>query len=825
MRKSRELFGLFMMVLFFFILSSRPVMMFSCTGTDVKTALSNVRKSKKDLTKIGNRLQCLVCEEFLHQPDTFDTLAAALEEDNPNVRIFAVRLLDILEDSRAIELLKSHLKIEEHPDIRDMTEFSIKDLSEMKEQGRLTYLDGIKMPRINYKPISSHETYKVKTSRKKSYRVTDLYDIRQSIAKNGFIHFVYPHNYIMFMETHRFKFGLGFAHLEVFDKRNKYWHLYTYSDGFGPFCIKDQTFPRSMENFKDCLAVIGCTHAFIFDKATQQISRLSLMEFETFKKSHPLEPPLDIRNPSQWKSLSQAEKTKLAGRLFDNEWNLGGASFIRSNDRLMVANTGIGLQVFNENGETGFIDPPSGLFGSRILNADFRENLLMIRYNDKVDIFDTQKTFKLLHRLDVPPPKEQQHNCQQFDKSCLYMTLGSDYIIIRLDTGETITRATLDSEIFKMAQDDHSIYLMTALGLGIWNKNLQVLETYPCLKNPTEKDSSTHYRESKRLEWIGKTGHYLLGKRIVSFIDSGSITPIFFDTEKKQFAKREEVEIPGYTFGYTFSGKNNFPYVYEGSRYWLVKDGKNVEILKKGKGTVARFEMTDPPYKPWFPETNSFSHSPVYNENVGYELVGVCFTGDTLWIKTHYGLFSFGIKTRLWKHYNIVRPEFFNQDSDDIIANKFGIYSRWSFIDRDSFKIGHLDYIPTGHIKLSPGNGNTALFTHTEGISTYHFPTGQLQTLKLSDQISQIGFYKSHLVAAGEERLFFLDEKLNILKTFPLEPLKKEQRTYNRFPYQLAFENNRVWLAYGNRIVRFDLDSGERPLFHYPRQIGETISR
>ncbi|MCP4221632.1 MAG: HEAT repeat domain-containing protein [bacterium] len=519
----------FLVLLLIMILFLPSEALISCDGTDLHTALTKVRNSKKDLIPLTSSLHCLVCEEFLYQPDTFDTLVSALQEDNTNVRAFAARLLYIIKDSRAIKVFKEHLKWESHPDIRGTAEHAIKSLQESRKQGYLKYVDGKQMSRVSFKESSNTEVYRVNESSRKSYRVTDVYDFRQSIAKKGFIHFVVPSQYASFLETDDFKFSLSSDHLLVYDKSKKHRHLYTESDGFGPICKKEQTYSGNMVNFKNHLAIEGCAYAFILDKESRKISRLSLTEFASFKKTHPLDPPLKRQTPEQWKKTDEVEKVKLRGHLFNGSNVLNEPSFVCSNDRIMAASTGTGLRMFEGNKETGFLDASSGLHGSPIRTALFRMNLLLVGYIDYVDIFDTAKGFKRLYRLKTPTPEGHKHYSNMFDDTYLYLTRGGNYSAVVLDGGRTVFHTTIEDDILKTAQDKRTVYLMTAKGIIAWDKKSHTLQSYRLLSG-TPKNDSDITRISKSLRWDGKSGRCLIGRLLTFCIDSVSKSTIRFDT-------------------------------------------------------------------------------------------------------------------------------------------------------------------------------------------------------------------------------------------------------------------------------------------------------
>jgi len=145
------------------------------------------------------------------------------------------------------------------------------------------------------------------------YKISDEYDIRQFINPDGITYFVTPFDIRNFdasiTESDNFVFLYYTNHLNVYFKKEHYWRVFTYSDGYVPVGYKER-----YADYKDRFVIYNLDDknkmskvVLVFDKNKSELFTLTREQYLGLK--------------SNWNEIKYSNP--------DVKWEIGASSVVR----------------------------------------------------------------------------------------------------------------------------------------------------------------------------------------------------------------------------------------------------------------------------------------------------------------------------------------------------------------------------------------------------------------------------------------------------------------------------------------------------------------
>jgi len=664
------------------------------------------------------------------------------------------------------------------------------------------------------------------------YRMSDVCDVRQLIAPKGLTYFCAPHcpymPFFMFLEdTKDHMFAVYTTHLNVFYKKEKYWQIFTYSDGFMP--IRQPV--KHFANYERYFAVQGrhyylhnssSTRVNIFDKSKGTTFSISSKEYKEFKRNWKIK---KYKNKlAKWyvKDFNIIrENIKNKQKAYYSSYKVGfnNISNLASFDNTLVVPTANAIRVFTPLDSSKYFDSTNGLFSNSIREIKIYNKKILVLYDSQVDIFDIAGEFQISKTKHLSLSNTKINHIT-FDDKYLFYSYDNHFIAEDIKTRNQVYRIKLNANIARLDYFNSMVIIQTFNGFSVLNVKNMTIEHF--LNNQQRDDSSEDYECGEYPEyafnWVGLVnGNYIGVKKGYNYnMPSSSNSVVVFDINSikiindysKILSKELENIVVDASYVHIFDD-----YVISKTKN---KDSYSVySLTNRGMQKIKEFNLGNQLNNKYLP--NAFQYE--FDFPIGNRINHSIVLKDILWIATDKGLFSYSIKEDQWKSYFVARSDIFN--IMDLSVSEEGIYFHigtsgsdfardWTRIDRHDFKIKQFDSqqweARKGTFKT---NKDTLIYATKYGIGYYNFKTKINRIIKTPESIGQVAFYKNYYIAANEYNVYVVAKDGELIKDVKLsEPFGKDK--FQQPPEILEVDGNNIWMSKEGRILICNIKSGKQ---------------
>jgi hypothetical protein len=674
---------------------------------------------------------------------------------------------------------------------------------------------------------------------KSQYSLSEIYDIRQSLDPKGFAYLTAPFwgDYVFELhETKDFVIVCCTNQLDVFDKKNKFWQLFTISDGFQPI-----RYPvKYTRNYEHYFVIRGASYdsekdtsdiVNVFDKEDFKIFTITNEEYKTLSKKWLLENFI-VDEDNKWyiegmtsNNIIHNDKRSLQKSVYSTYIDgLNRIKEIRSNDNYCIIVQYFGIKTIDKYGTERLLNSSKGLYSDEVNSVSIYNDKLLVFYDSIVDIFQLDE-FLLLKRL----PIRSTISNVSFNDTLLFYTINSKFFITQLEGNLVIDSFDLDSEIKKLYYHDPQIILETNTSLSSFN--LHTKETMHYEKNDFMYTPQYSYDGQKIYPKEYYYGNGELENMLVGIKHQGGEwvinKTVLFNWQTNQFINNIDSVIPP-----KIQEKIN-----KYSVYWCktVFFSNNFMLLSYNeKCSIYKINSSNTPYT--FELMQEFelesSKASLYLPNVfdpkikypiGREITSFESFHNCLWIGTDRGLFSVDSTNNWISHFEPSNGMGYNQD---MIVSDEGIYTSigdrsvsrfWSRLDRKSFQHSNFHYSwPLWERGFKIKNNQLIAATQI-GLLFFNFLTREYELIATDAKIRQVDYNNEKYIAASDSNIYEFDTNKKLTKTYPLVHAKKGLYG-DAVPFTMDIDSNIIWFSsywpgLRTKLTMYNMNSNERTDF------------
>ena len=635
-------------------------------------------------------------------------------------------------------------------------------------------------------------------------QIFDLYDIRQNIRSDfTFITTPLLRNYIgKLYDIEDFVICCYDYHMDIFDKRNEYWQVYTISDGFKP--IKKII---SGQNYGDYFALIGLsigesdldTVVNIFNKKNLNLPDLSLKDYYIFKEN---ENKIDyIDTEYLWaiedfypfkvvcQDLNSGQKTYYS---FTKKNLNYYPELYYKNDMIFGVNES-GIVLHEKESNKNQSNTLKSFYSGNLNSVAFYKNI-SICHDSVVDVvnYDNPKIIKSINL-------KQNVDHAIFEEGDIYFSNKNVFFFKKIGNDSLIFKTELNNNIINIYKIDSSVFLVTKNGISIFDANTKNIQHI--LGNSAFKQ--IEYEEESNYSTIKVLGE-LEGGMVVLKKD-WDYTNAFIKAEiLKCSYKKEYLD----TLIVSSDIKNRLvksSFIKIENKQLIISDNRKIDI----------FEIVDTKV---FAVKNIFSYLipddsdnnipnafvPKIDFPIGDKVLDLTMGKNAVWLSTNKGIFSYDKEDRNWTSFFLGAAYVYN-GVGLIVTNK-AIYCSgytfnnqawpWTRIDRKSYKIERFGQGAklNAYANSFKKDNDEIIFLTPEGLNVYNFNKNTYKSFSTDSPIGQVSFLdNNYLVSNSKEiKLIKKDGSVSPIYTFSDDLAESH---YKKAPELMEINQGTVWLS------------------------------
>ena len=675
------------------------------------------------------------------------------------------------------------------------------------------------------------------TRQTSDYRIFETSDIRQNIQADSFVFFTSPlraneYSQIFNLKDHVLCF-FDF-HLDVYFKKDKYWKIFTISDGYIPL----NKFEKHWQEYQDYFAITddynlnyfldSTKMVNIFNVRTSELSTLSVPEY--LEKRKLWKPAILTEYPDSWytepynyPNIRYTNKENGQSLTLSAYHQVDYAYYLMESSKTgytVIANS-YRVRVSKDEKETYDLFPFASHPETNIHHICLNDNKLCIVYDTILEYYNLT-TSDLIKRLPV------DYNIQHAVVISKDLFYGRQNVLYHYDLGKQAMVDTLifSSYIAGLFEKDNNLIIGNIDGFSVYNcKNLNI----------------QHYLDNNLINNEEEIGDYDFAPYKILGPELAIVTAWDSQTNRKK-SKLLKLNFEPFAMD-TLRIPLKLDSLIQASARFKFENGRLIVI--SGKDFFI-YELTHsaPPelrqvYSYSLPLRNVGYNQPnVFeepnNEPSGEEIMNVTCAGSTIWFSTNEGLFSF---TKQSGHKSHFLPQAFLRAGSDMIITDEAIYSSgsgnsgfswpWSKIDRKNYHLSCYDDSQDRAYAGSFSNkGSEIIYGTKKGLYRIDPDTKEGNLIESSGPVHVTAFYGDKYLIAGSKSISSIDKngRTENLVTYdaPSEYSNEQNRTIILEPDGSGF-----WFAYErfnhpNLLSNYDTVSKKLKSFlldSYPRRI------
>lgn len=650
---------------------------------------------------------------------------------------------------------------------------------------------------------------------KKTFRISETYDIRQNIYPAGFTHFVTPlkHNHrFNICNTENQVFCYYDDHLDIYHKKQNYWQIYSISDGYIPLVRRgiddDEYYKQYFEDFEDFFAfsLKGTMNqrndtmklVNIFDKKNNTLTAVNLQQFFKWKENltqiHYTDPDFEWYI-EKYKYGNVFRKNKKTGQLSTfsvTNIDYNDNSFLTSYKQLVIAAGPNQIKIFGNENIDAF-QAESELYSNKISDVQIDKNLLTVIYDSVVDIVNAE-TNMLVRRF---MPFTEVHKAVNYGDTLFYSINDSLF--------RYVNKNSQRKKLFQMTASITGLHFLgpnviveTPIGLSCLDIRTDSLEHYfnNAILETEEDYGADEYGSSFSI--AGEFNHnFMVLQKDYSYQDgSVHISLKSVDISKH---KINDIHIPAgindkMDLADLIKIENNYLFILRNDtlRLYLLSESEGLQFHEKL--CVGLYHDRDSGDIP-----NAFVFQT--DKAIGQKIRNAAFTGKELWISTDQGLFSYVLSNKKWKSHFQSSTSLHSGSglivTDEAIfsnnSSSYNIAGPWTRIDRKNYMIREY-----GEISSNPQyrsfryNKKEIIYATPEGLVTLNPKTKETLLLSTPEPLGRVCFDGNRYLASGKNSLFRIDGTGKIEKLLDL--IQPNIWINMDFPTLLESDYPYIWL-------------------------------
>jgi len=331
------------------------------------------------------------------------------------------------------------------------------------------------------------------------YRISDLYDIRQNM-NSDFTFFINPllRNYLN--EIYNIKDYIVCCydfHMDIYDKKNEFWQVYTLSDGFKPF---KKIISVSM--YEDHFAIIGTgidvsnTNIIVnvFDIKNLKVFNLMHKDYLVFKENKIKIEYVDTK--SLWtidglykincQDLYSGQKTNFS--LLNKNLNYY-PKIIFKNKKLYGVN-GSSIIFSDDDIKKDQSNSFNSLYSGPLNGVTFHNDILVCQ--DSIVTIIDHNDHKIVKRLNL----KQKVKSAIIEEDIIYCRYKNNFFIINTKNDSLIYKIKLNNNITRIFKKESIVFLITKVGISKFNINRNSIQHFleNSLYSPSSEGCEGSYR-------------------------------------------------------------------------------------------------------------------------------------------------------------------------------------------------------------------------------------------------------------------------------------------------------------------------------------------
>ena len=675
------------------------------------------------------------------------------------------------------------------------------------------------------------------TRQTSDYRIFEAADIRQNIQADSFVFFTSPlrpnqNSQIFNLKDHVLCF-FDF-HMDVYFKKDKYWKIFTLSDGYIPL----NKFEKNWQEYQDYLAITddynlnyyldSTKMVNIFNVRTSELSTLSVPEY--LEKRKLWKPAILTEYPDSW---------------YKEPYNY---HYIRYRNK--------------ENGQSLTLSAYHQVDYAYFLMESSETGYAVMANQNSVRVSKDEKETYDLFPFALRPEINIQHICLNDNKLCIvydtileYYNLTTSDLIKRLPVDYNIEYAIVISkdlfysrqnvlyhyDLEEQAMVDTLIFSSYIGGLFEKDNNLIIgnidgFSVYNC-----KKLNIQHYLDNNLISNEDEIGDYDFAPYKILGPELAIVTAWDSQTNRKK-SKLLKLNFQPFAMD-TLSIPLKLDsliqtyarFKFENGRL-IVISGKEFFIFELTQTAPQEFMQV---YSYSLPLRNVEYNQPnvfakINNEPFGEEIMNVSCYGSTIWFSTGEGLFSF---TKQSGHKSHFLPQALLRAGTEMIVTDEAIYSTghgnsgfswpWSKIDRKNYHLSCYDDNQSRAYAGSFSNkGSEIIYGTKKGLYRIDPVTKEGNLIETSGPVHVTAFYGEKYLIAGSKSISSIDKNGRTENLVTYDPPSENSNEQNR-TIILEPDGSGVWFAYDkfnhpNLLSNYDTVSKKLKSFlldSYPRRI------
>lgn len=647
------------------------------------------------------------------------------------------------------------------------------------------------------------------TRQTSEYRIFGASDIRQNIEADSFVFFTSPlraNEYSQIFNHKDHVLCFFDFHLDVYFKKDKYWKVFTMSDGFIPL----NKFEKHWQEYQDYFAITddynlnyyldSTKMVNIFNVRTSELSTLSVPEY--LEKRKFWKPAILTKHPDLWytepydylnicyRNKENGQSLRLsANNLFDYAYYFMGSS---ETGYTVMANS-YSVRVSKDEKETYDLFP----FGSRpetnIHQIYLNDNKLCILYDTILEYYNLT-TRDLIKRLPVG------YNVLHAIVISKDLFFSKDNALIHYDLEKQAFVDTLrfSSYIAGLFEKDNNLIIGNINGFSVYNcNNLNI----------------KHFLGNNLISNEEEIGDYDFAPYKILGPELAIVTAWDSQTNRKK-SKLLKVNFQPFAMD-TLSIPLELDSLIQASARFKFENGRLIVISGK---EFFIYELTHSAH----PELRQVYSYPLPLKNVGYNqpnvfeepnnepfgevIMNVTYAGSTIWFSTGEGLFSF---TKQSGHKSHFLPQASLRAGTGMIITDDAIYSSghgnsgfswpWSKIDRKNYQLSCFSDNQSRAFAGSFRNkGSEIIYGTKKGLYRIDPDTKKGNLIETTGPVHMTAFYGDKYLIAGSKSISSIDKsgRTENIITYdaPSEYSNEQNRTIILEP-----DGSGVWFAFKNQ--------------------------
>jgi hypothetical protein len=647
------------------------------------------------------------------------------------------------------------------------------------------------------------------TRQTSDYRIFEASDIRQNIEADSFVFFTSPlrpneYSQIFNLKDHVLCF-FDF-HLDVYFKKDKYWKIFTMSDGYIPL----NKFEKHWQEYHDYFAITddynldyfldSTKKVNIFNVRTSELSTLTVPEY--LEKRKLWNPAILTEYPDSW---------------YTEPYNY---HYIRYRNK--------------ENGQSLTLSAYHQVDYAYFLMESSKTGYTVMANQNSVRVSKDEKETYDLFPFALRPEINIQHICLNDNKLCIvydtileYYNLTTSDLIKRLPVDYNIEHAIVISkdlfysrqnvlyhyDLEEQAMVDTLIFSSYIGGLFEKDNNLIIgnidgFSVYNC-----KKLNIQHYLDNNLISNEDEIGDYDFAPYKILGPELAIVTAWDSQTNRKKskllklnfepFAV-DTLRIP-LKLDSLIQASARFKF--ENGRL-IVISGKEFFIFELTHSAPQEFRQV---YSYSLPLRNVEYNQPnvfeeINNEPFGEEIMNVSCAGSTIWLSTGEGLFSF---TKQSGHKSHFLPQASLRAGTEMIITDEAIYSTghgnsgyswpWSKIDRKNYQLScYSDNQSRAYAGSFRNKGSEIIYGTKKGLYRIDPDTKKGNLIETSGPVHVTAFYGDKYLIAGSKSISIIDKNGRTENLVTYDAASEYSNEQNR-TIILEPDGSGVWFAFQNQ--------------------------